>query len=80
MSPCFASIGLPLEEPLVRTLYRNGFDDPTYHVLIQSFEVGNLRALSRMTDVRLIQLLDHPDTAVAAVNAVRRRRQPVSVG
>jgi len=54
----FASIGLPLEEPLVTTLYRNGFDDRTDHVLIQSFEVTNLRALHRMTDIRLIQLLD----------------------
>jgi glycerophosphoryl diester phosphodiesterase len=54
----FASIGLPLEQPLVSTLHRNGLDDRTDHVLIQSFETGNLRALSRMTDVRLIALLD----------------------
>jgi glycerophosphoryl diester phosphodiesterase len=54
----FASIGLSLEEPLVAALYRNGFEDRTDHVLIQSFEVGNLRKLRRLTDVRLIQLLD----------------------
>jgi glycerophosphoryl diester phosphodiesterase len=54
----FASIGLPLEEPLVTTLYRNELGDATSAVLIQSFEAGNLRRLSRMTDVRLIQLLD----------------------
>jgi len=68
----FASIGLPLEEPLVDALFRNGFDDRTHHVLIQSFEVGNLRKLRRMTDLRLIQLLDSagapsdlPDTSYA---------------
>ncbi len=54
----FASIGLPLEQPLVTTLHRNGLGDRTDHVLIQSFETGNLRALSRMTDLRLIALLD----------------------
>jgi glycerophosphoryl diester phosphodiesterase len=54
----FASIGLPLEEPLVTTLYRNELGDATSAMLVQSFEVGNLRRLSRMTDVRLIQLLD----------------------
>ena len=51
----FASIGLPLEEPLLAALYRNELTD---HVLIQSFETGNLRRLHTMTDVRLIQLLD----------------------
>jgi glycerophosphoryl diester phosphodiesterase len=54
----FASIGLSLEEPLVDILYRNGFGDRTDHVLIQSFEVGNLRKLRRLTDLRVIQLLD----------------------
>ncbi|HEV8172086.1 MAG TPA: glycerophosphodiester phosphodiesterase family protein, partial [Actinoplanes sp.] len=54
----FASIGLSLEEPLVSTLYRNDLGDATSAVLIQSFETRNLRKLHRMTDVRLIQLLD----------------------
>ena len=54
----FASIGLPLEEPLVATLYRNEIAEATSAVLIQSFETGNLRKLRAMTDVRLIQLLD----------------------
>ncbi|WP_328342690.1 glycerophosphodiester phosphodiesterase [Micromonospora sp. NBC_00421] len=54
----FASIGLPLEEPLVAVLRRNRLthrDDP---VFIQSFETANLRKLDRMTDVPLVQLLD----------------------
>ena len=54
----FASIGLPLEEPLVATLYRNDLGEATSAVLIQSFETGNLRKLRDMTDIRLIQLLD----------------------
>jgi glycerophosphoryl diester phosphodiesterase len=54
----FASIGLPPEEPLVSTLYRNELGEATSAVLIQSFETANLRRLRRMTDVRLVQLLD----------------------
>ena len=54
----FASIGLGLEEPLTGTLYRNGFDDRAHHVMIQSFEPSSLRKLSRLTDLRLIQLVD----------------------
>jgi glycerophosphoryl diester phosphodiesterase len=58
----FAGIGLPLEEPLVDTLFRNELAERTSAVLIQSFEQGNLRKLHNMTDVRLIQLLDEPIT------------------
>jgi glycerophosphoryl diester phosphodiesterase len=54
----FASIGLPLEEPLVRTLNRNGLTSKDDAVIIQSFETANLRKLNRMTDVTLAQLLD----------------------
>ena len=54
----FDSIGLSLEEPLVRTLHRNGLRGQRAPVIIQSFEVGNLRALDRMTGVRLVQLVD----------------------
>ena len=54
----FASIGLPLEEPLVRQLYRNGFDDRTRPHDDPVLRDGNLRKLSRLTDLRLIQLLD----------------------
>jgi len=53
----FASIGLPLEEPLLRTLKRNGWAHRGAPVYIQSFETGNLRKLNRMTTVRLVQLL-----------------------
>jgi glycerophosphoryl diester phosphodiesterase len=54
----FRSIGLPLEEPLVATLRANGLDRPGVQVFIQSFEVGNLQRLHRVTRVPLVQLLD----------------------
>ncbi|MEU4781392.1 glycerophosphodiester phosphodiesterase [Micromonospora sp. NPDC023633] len=54
----FASIGLPLEEPLVEVLRRNGLTHRHSPVIIQSFETANLRKLDRMIDVKLAQLLD----------------------
>jgi len=50
----FDGIGLSREEPLVRTLQRNGYRDERHPVIVQSFEVGNLKQLDRMTDVRLV--------------------------
>lgn len=52
----FDSIGLSMEEPLVRTLRNSGLDHPKAAVFVQSFEVGNLRELSRLTRVPLVQL------------------------
>jgi glycerophosphoryl diester phosphodiesterase len=54
----FRSIGLPLEEPLLATLRANGYRGPHAPVFIQSFEVGNLKQLSRRTRLPLVQLLD----------------------
>ncbi len=54
----FRSIGLPLEEPLVRALDVNGYRGPGASAFVQSFEVGNLRRLRRLTEVPLVQLLD----------------------
>lgn len=54
----FDSIGLSLEEPLVRTLRRSGLDRRDAKVVIQSFETGNLRQLARQTRVPLAQLVD----------------------
>lgn len=53
----FQGIGLPLEEPLVRALRQNRLDHPKAAVFVQSFEVANLRKLSRMTRAPLVQLL-----------------------
>lgn len=53
----FQQLGLPLEEPLVRTLNRNRLNHPRAKVFVQSFEVSNLRALDRRLRVPLVQLL-----------------------
>lgn len=54
----FASIGLPHEAPLLKMLTQYGMNTADSAVFIQSFEVGNLRSLSRKTKVKLIQLMD----------------------
>jgi glycerophosphoryl diester phosphodiesterase len=54
----FASIGLPVEEPLLQALRRHHLDRPDAKVFLQSFETGTLRRLHRMTRLPLIQLLD----------------------
>jgi glycerophosphoryl diester phosphodiesterase len=56
------SQGLSLEEPLVRTLKKNGLNSKNSPVFIQSFEQSNLKELNHMTRVRLIQLMDANDT------------------
>ena len=58
------SVGLPLEQPLVKALDRHGLSDRDAPVFIQSFEVGNLKTLNGLTRVRLVQLIDAVDTAL----------------
>ncbi|MEU0477657.1 glycerophosphodiester phosphodiesterase [Streptosporangium sp. NPDC006013] len=53
----FDSIGLSLEEPLLEVLDRHGWSGSGAPVFIQSFETANLRELSRMTELPLIQLI-----------------------
>ncbi|MFF3440923.1 glycerophosphodiester phosphodiesterase family protein [Streptosporangium sp. NPDC002721] len=53
----FASIGLPLEEPLLETFARYGWDDERDPAFIQSFEPGNLKRLRPLTRLRLIQFV-----------------------
>jgi glycerophosphoryl diester phosphodiesterase len=53
-----AAIGLPMEETLVHTLRRHGYEGAHAPVFIQSFEVGNLKRLASRTRLPLIQLLD----------------------
>ena len=54
----FRSINLPLESRLLQVLAANGYTDADAPVLIQSFEVQNLIELSKVTKLRLIQLMD----------------------
>lgn len=54
----FASIGKPMEARLAAELKAAGWDSADAPVFIQSFEVNNLKALKKLTKIRLIQLMD----------------------
>ena len=54
----FDRIGLSLEEPLVAALHASGYRRNDGRVFIQSFEVSNLKDLSRMTRLPLVQLIN----------------------
>nr|WP_139375779.1 glycerophosphodiester phosphodiesterase [Sphingopyxis flava] len=54
----FAAIGLPHEGPLLVQLERYGYRGPDAPIFIQSFEVGNLKALRAKSELPLIQLVD----------------------
>lgn len=51
------SVGLPMEEALLKILAANDWNRADAPVYIQSFEVANLRYLKSATKVRLVQLL-----------------------
>ena len=53
----FDSIGLSLEEPLVRALKANRLNTRKAAVYVQSFEVSNLRELDPLLRVPLVQLI-----------------------
>ena len=55
------SIGLPLERKLVTILAKAGLNHRRSPVFIQSFETANLKRLSKLTPVRLVQLIDAND-------------------
>lgn len=54
----FAAIGLPHEAPLLALLEKYGYRGRKAPVFIQSFEVGNLKAIRAKSDLPLIQLMD----------------------
>jgi glycerophosphoryl diester phosphodiesterase len=54
----FRFIGLALEPPLVKALADHGYTEASAPVFIQSFEVQNLKDLSKLTKVRLVQLME----------------------
>jgi glycerophosphoryl diester phosphodiesterase len=61
----FAGIGHDLAALLVAQLHEGGYrsaDDP---VFIQSFEVTPLQRLNALTELRLVQLIDAPETSPA---------------
>lgn len=53
----FQKLGLAMEQPLLAQLKKNGYDSSDAPVYIQSFEVDNLKTLSQLTPIRLVQLL-----------------------
>ncbi len=53
----FAKLGAAMEATLVKTLADYGYGDEDAWAFIQSFEVENLKALRRLTDLPLVQLL-----------------------
>jgi glycerophosphoryl diester phosphodiesterase len=65
------AIGLPLEQRLLDVLTRHGWNYREAPVFIQSFEQSNLKALNKMTRVKLVQLVDaddvNPDGTLAYV-------------
>ena len=50
--------GLPIEPRLLEILAEYGYTKKDSPVVIQSFEVANLKALRKQTGVRLVQLID----------------------
>jgi glycerophosphoryl diester phosphodiesterase len=54
----FQRLGLPMEEVLVSTLHGYGYKGADGLGIIQCFEVSNLKALRRMTELPIVQLLE----------------------
>ncbi|GAA0933393.1 glycerophosphodiester phosphodiesterase [Nonomuraea longicatena] len=53
----FRSIGLPLEEPLIEIVRRNGLNRPNSPVVVQSFEPSSLKRVAQALRVPLWQAL-----------------------
>lgn len=59
----FDGLGMNMEGPLLAALKKAGYTKKSDPVFIQSFEVGNLQRLRKVTKLRLVQLIDgsgHP--------------------
>ena len=56
-----AGLGLPLEDRLLNVLNQYGYTTKASPVIVQSFEVGNLKYLRSKTQIRLVQLVDAND-------------------
>ena len=55
------NLGLQLEDRLLATLGKYGYTTKTSPVIVQSFEVSNLKYLRTKTQIRLVQLVDADD-------------------
>lgn len=70
--------GLPLEETLVSMLAAVGYNSKFSPVIIQSFEIGNLKMLRGMTQVRLVQLLSAYDNDINTGTPIYVAKDPDS--
>ena len=59
------ALGLQLEDRLLAVLAQYGYTTRASPVIVQSFEVGNLKYLRGKTGVRLVQLVDADDVNAA---------------
>ena len=55
------NLGLQLEDRLLATLAKYGYTSKASPVIVQSFEVSNLKYLRTKTQIRLVQLVDAND-------------------
>ncbi|CAH4030774.1 glycerophosphodiester phosphodiesterase GDPD6-like [Pieris brassicae] len=62
----FKNLGLAMEQLVVDTFHSNGYTGQDSHAYIQSFEVGNLKELKKITNLRLIQLYESDKSAQPA--------------
>jgi glycerophosphoryl diester phosphodiesterase len=53
----FAKLGLHFDDRMLEALSRHGYSKRTDPICLQSFEVANLKALRRRTDLTLVQLV-----------------------
>ena len=53
----FAKLGLHFDAPMLEALARHGYGKRSDPICLQSFEVANLKALRRKTDLPLVQLV-----------------------
>jgi len=54
-------IGLSLEDRLLQALVGEGWTEQDSPVIIQSFETSNLKDIRARSNIRLLQLIGHPD-------------------
>ena len=54
----FAQLGLTFDDRMLDALTRHGYSKRTDPICLQSFEVGNLKALRRRTDLPIVQLIE----------------------
>ena len=57
----FQTIGLPLEEAMIKELESFGLNKKNSLVFIESFEMENLKKLKKLTPLSLIYLIDDPE-------------------